>query len=581
MHHYDSFFGSFSQVYQATKSIGLKAKTLALIFLLKILVVLSEILGFAIFGPLLEFIESDRIIPSDSSFAPFWRGVQSVFSSLHLEITFGSLITSLLLILFFRQLIGFAHLFITSVLKAGIQKSIIDRSVGLALHSNLDFVQSNPRGEFINDINKESDRLILGVFKAVNLVCNLILLLVYSVFLYFVVGNGVILVLVACVATAFALNPVLSKSRLLSAQITGANRQTLSKVLLILDAIRLIKLSGRENDERSQVHEITSHVYNGTKRLAFFQAALTYSIEPIVMSVGAAFVYVSIEQNNTPIAELAVVFLSLVRLLPVVKEILPGIQSVMGVQASTMAVQKIIRSLSDNQEDITKGDRLNSNFTKIKFENISFKYNQNENFLFNNLTAEFSLGAIYCVTGRSGIGKSTLIDLIPKLRTPTKGEIYIGSQNLDNISRQSIRQQIAFGSCEPSFLSSSIKNFLEVDEQNCSTEDIFYVFRALDLEDWITSLPQGINTVISDQATEFSSGQKQRLELARILLSSKRVIIFDEPTTNLDQPNITRFLEFISNQDFRRNKIIIMVSHDPMVMNVSNFILDLEVVARH
>ena len=97
MHHYDSFFGSFSQVYQATKSIGLKAKTLALIFLLKILVVLSEILGFAIFGPLLEFIESDRIIPSDSSFAPFWRGVQSVFSSLHLEITFGSLITSLLL----------------------------------------------------------------------------------------------------------------------------------------------------------------------------------------------------------------------------------------------------------------------------------------------------------------------------------------------------------------------------------------------------------------------------------------------------------------------------------------------------
>ena len=84
-----------------------------------------------------------------------------------------------------------------------------------------------------------------------NLVCNLILLLVYSVFLYFVVGNGVILVLVACVATAFALNPVLSKSRLLSAQITGANRQTLSKVLLILDAIRLIKLSGRENDERS------------------------------------------------------------------------------------------------------------------------------------------------------------------------------------------------------------------------------------------------------------------------------------------------------------------------------------------
>ena len=148
------FFGPLYEIYQATRVVGLKKRTLGLLFLLKLVSIFSEMLGFAIFGPLVEFVQSDRSIPEESSFGPFWQMLNPIFGFFQLEITFGSLIISLLLVLFFRQVIGFAYLFITSVSKASIQKSIIDRSVGLALCSNLDFLQSNSRGVFINDINK-------------------------------------------------------------------------------------------------------------------------------------------------------------------------------------------------------------------------------------------------------------------------------------------------------------------------------------------------------------------------------------------------------------------------------------------
>jgi ABC-type bacteriocin/lantibiotic exporter with double-glycine peptidase domain len=570
-----SVFTLFSGVFRATRSISLKPATFAVLLSLKLASVFTEILGFSIFGPLLEFIENGKAVPERSSFNIFWVYLRAFFDFFGVQISLASLLFSILVVLFARQAIGFFHRYMEGVVKAQALKTVVDKAVVLALGSKIDYLFSFSRGKFLNDITREADRCVTGVLKSISLLSHFCLFMAYVGLLCAVVGDEVFYVLLGCLLLMACFRPVMVKSRNMSQQITAHNRASVDNILHILEAIRFVKLNNRECSEFEKVKYATAEIFLSQKKLAKFSASLSFGLEPLVLSAATIFIFYNVEYLNTPVSELAIVSLYALRLLPIMKEILPGIQAVYGVQSSTSAVNEVLDGLANNQEDTLSGKILGATPVSIVMDGVAFKFPNSEKYLFENFNYAFEAGNIYCIVGRSGVGKSTLVELLPSLRHSSKGRIYISGQNIKDLNIKSLRDKITFCSCDPRFLGMSIRNFIMSDNLDVDQKLIDEAVNGLGLRELIDRLPDGLDSEIKDQADDFSSGQKQRVEIARAMLSSKPIVIFDEPTTNLDRKNIDRFTNLISKSRYKSGKIVIIISHDSEISGFADHTINL------
>ncbi|MEK9569388.1 MAG: ABC transporter ATP-binding protein [Paracoccaceae bacterium] len=567
--------GSIGWLFAAKRAVGLRTPLILILLLLKLLSVLVEIIGFSIFGPLLEFLENKKSIPNNSSFQIFWDYLNSFFDLLGLSISFGALILALLVSVFLRQIVGFAQTYFAAIVKARIQKTILDKIIHLAIEAQIDYLEATSRGAILNDATKEADRCIVGLFKAITLIANLTLLFSYFLLLYVVVGGVVFLVFPVCIFLIFVFRPFMARSKTLSYDVTVSSRNSFDAILQILESFKLIKLSGLEQTQKEKLCTITQKIYARTKQLAKINSLLSFGIEPLIFTTVAAFVYFSVEHEIVAIAGLAVLFLTVLRLVPVVKEIIPGIQAIAGVQSSTIAVKEIITQLENFDEFSKVGKTIDLKNKIIRFEKISFRYKNSSNDVITGFSCTFSPRKTYCIVGPSGVGKSTLLDLLTRMREPTSGRITAGAIDYRHCSKRSIRENISFAVCNPKFLSLSILDFLRSENRDVSMEMIELVTKQLGIFDWVVKLPNGFGEIIKDQATGFSSGQKQRLELARVLLSNKPVLIFDEPTTNLDTKNIKKFVQYLTFNKFQEGKVVIIVTHDPRVVKLADEVIEL------
>ena len=134
-----SVLSLFAEVLKAARSVNLRLSTVMTLLALRLMSAVSEIVGFSVFGPLLEFIENGKAIPEKSSFSVFWLYLSGCFDFFGVSVSLASLLVAVLLVLFIRQIIGFFHGYMQGVVKAQAIKSVVDRSVSLALGAKIDY----------------------------------------------------------------------------------------------------------------------------------------------------------------------------------------------------------------------------------------------------------------------------------------------------------------------------------------------------------------------------------------------------------------------------------------------------------
>jgi len=172
---------------------------------------------------------------------------------------------------------------------------------------------------------------------------------------------------------------------------------------------------------------------------------------------------------------------------------------------------------------------------KVTFKELSFSYADNDKDVLSSIDFEASPGQVTAIVGKSGSGKSTLVNLIPRFYEVSKGQILIDDVANTDFTLSNLRQQIALVSQQVILFNSSIrKNVAYGELADKSEEEIMEALKSAHALEFIEQLPQGLDTIVGDDATMLSGGQRQRLAIARALLKDAPILILDEATSALD-----------------------------------------------
>ncbi|MBI3592039.1 MAG: ABC transporter ATP-binding protein [Nitrospirae bacterium] len=170
----------------------------------------------------------------------------------------------------------------------------------------------------------------------------------------------------------------------------------------------------------------------------------------------------------------------------------------------------------------------------MEFKNVSFKYPASKKYILDDINLRIEKGEIIAIVGRSGAGKTSLVDLIPRFYDPVKGAIYIDGVNIAEVSLKSLRQQIGLVSQDVILFNDTVRSNILFGNPDASEDDIVRAARAAHAHGFILELPKGYDTIIGERGVMISGGQRQRLSIARAILKNPPILILDEATSSLD-----------------------------------------------
>ena len=171
---------------------------------------------------------------------------------------------------------------------------------------------------------------------------------------------------------------------------------------------------------------------------------------------------------------------------------------------------------------------------KVEFRNIQFRFNQNTPQVLKSINLSIPSGTFVGVVGQSGSGKSTLMKLLPRLYSPTEGNILIDNYDIDKVELYSLRRQIGIVPQEPLLFTGSVSDNIALTDPNASSEEIAKAAQIACAHEFIMGLPYGYSTVLGERGANLSGGQRQRLAIARTLLANPKLLVMDEATSALD-----------------------------------------------
>ena len=202
---------------------------------------------------------------------------------------------------------------------------------------------------------------------------------------------------------------------------------------------------------------------------------------------------------------------------------------------------------------------LNLNNSDIKFKDINFSYELDEGKTLSSINLEFKGGKMTSLVGHSGSGKSTILNLIPRIYDAQSGDITIDNQSIYKSKLKSLREEISMVSQETTLFDDTIKNNIKYANEHASDEQIYEVAKLSFCDEFINNLPNKFETFIGENGVRLSGGEKQRISIARAMIKRSSIILLDEATSSLDTETESKIQEALGI--LTKNKTTIVIAH--------------------
>ncbi|MDE8241089.1 ABC transporter ATP-binding protein [Erysipelothrix rhusiopathiae] len=337
----------------------------------------------------------------------------------------------------------------------------------------------------------------------------------------------------------------------------------------VLDSIRGIEeLEQYQNSQRTMdlLKQRTHDLNEKQDILNRYQSMMRMLVDLIIMMSGFAILYFG---RNLDFNILLLVFtLHMSSFGPVI-----ALSNLSGDLYHTLASGQRILDLLDEKPQVNEVvDGTNEAFEEASLHDVTFSYD-NE-IILDEINMTITKNKIIALTGESGAGKSTILKLLMRFWDVNEGSVNINDQDIKSVTTRHLRSIESMMSQDTDIFKDTIKNNIAFVKPDASDEEIYEAAQHASVHDFIMSLPLGYDTMMEELGSNLSSGERQRIGLARIFLHGGDLILLDEPTSNLDSLNEAIILKSIV--EYKHNKTIVIVSHRASTLKIADEVWNLE-----
>ena len=326
--------------------------------------------------------------------------------------------------------------------------------------------------------------------------------------------------------------------------------------------IRVIKSYVREENEiisfKKLSREYLSRNMDMIKIQAFFQPIL-FLITGFSIIIVIYFGGIQVINNQTNLGDIAAFIIYLGILIWPMIAFGWVINIIQQGEASMKRLNKIFHEPFEIYEDENTDYSIDNIEGDIEFKNVSFQYNENLPYILKDLNLKIPKGSTYAVMGYTGAGKTSFINLIPRLYDSTNGEILIDGKNVKNIPLNILRTNVGLVQQESFLFSDTITNNISYGLREISKERVVEVSKIAHFNKDVESFPKEYETMMGERGITLSGGQKQRASLARALAIDPKILILDDSFSAVDTHTEEEILQSLNQ--FMKNRTSIIISH--------------------
>lgn len=428
-------------------------------------------------------------------------------------------------------------------------------------------------GDFLNRFTTDADTVINSVVNIIPSVLSIVAKIIGGVYTMLILDSRIAIIILVAGILVPALGRIVSrKYKKLHKQCQKTEGESRSFVQECFENLVVLKTFNGENSLSKKLNQFLFKNYRlKMKRSAV--SIVTHLSLYVLFSIGYYGVMI---WGAGQISQNAITYGTLMAFLQLVQQLRQPLQSVSGIlpqyYSAIASAERLIEIENGEYEpkpaDKEKLDSVIEDFKGIKVKNICFGYN--EEVILDNCSFNLPKGKITAITGESGSGKSTLFKILLNLYDVQSGEITVNDEiKLD----ASLRGLFAYVPQGNMVLSGSIRENITLCNDTISEEKIIEAAKAAEIYDYISSLPDGLDTLLSERGAGLSEGQIQRISIARALLTDAPVLLLDEATSALDEPTETKVLDNIKAMS---EKTVLFVTHRNTSLKVCDRIINVK-----
>ena len=439
-----------------------------------------------------------------------------------------------------------------------VQSDVYDHLVD----ADLSYHNSEQSGNVTSRVTSDTLSLSIGIRVLIDFASQVVQLVFTFLLLWFIsplVAGTALLVVPAIFLISLFLGTVGQRIMLASQRAYG---YVSGQIAENLSGIQIAKAFNREDELSVELGELNQKAYHLGFKFMFLMTALRPTIQMIGQMAMAAMLFVgaSLAVGSAPLLTIGQVFLGITLVNRFMFPLIGLSLMATEVQTSLAAMDRISdvidskRAIADQLEVVS----LKKESDGIRFENVTFSFVEDKPVL-KNVNLSIDPGETVALVGHTGAGKTTFASLVNRFYDPQQGRIFVGDQDLRQVTLDSLHEAVSLVSQEPYLFDGTVMENIRYGKSDATEEETMNLCQMIGANEFIEALPNSYKTVIVENGKNLSAGQRQMITIARTMLANPRILILDEATSRLDA--YSESLVQDAQAKLFANRTIIVIAH--------------------
>lgn len=454
----------------------------------------------------------------------------------------------------------------------GIQVKLFDH----VLRFPISFFKNSQTGYLLSRISSDVDSIPMLYSIVIAMGLENMMYIIFTFCILFTLNTKLALITLCIAPVYFGINVFFGERiRHISHRERESNAQVSKEIQEVLSGVEIVKSHATEETEVKKVSDRIKEVVHARvissllmSSAQFFIRGAQFFFTIMVMWFG----YQEISSGAMTIGDY-IAFSTYVAILSgSLNSIFSAYLAFQRILASADRIMELFNTVSEDDRGVKDGQSMvpGKVIGEIRYDKVSFSY-EKEAPVLKDISLTISPGGSVTIVGPSGVGKTTLVNLLLRFYEPHSGAVYLDGVNLSEIDRKWLREQVSIVSQDTFLFNDTVENNIKYGKPDATKEEVMQAAKKAFIDKDIDRFPNSYDTVIGEKGIRISVGQRQRISIARAFLRNTQILILDEPTSSIDSETERMIME--SLRDLMKNKTTIIISHRMSFVNLSEKVI--------